>query len=396
MTTGTVLVINSGSSSIKYQLLVPGTGEVLAVGLVERIGEATGRIRHEHAGEQTELTEPVPDHAVGLRRVIDLFATEGPDLAEARVVAVGHRVVQGGKTYGEAVLIDDSVITRIEELIPLAPLHNAPNLRGIEVARELMPDVPHVAVFDTAFFHNLPDAAATYALNREVAERYSVRRYGAHGTSHQYVSRTAADVVGRPLAELKQIVLHIGNGASASAVDGGRAVDTSMGMTPLEGLVMGTRTGDIDPAIIFHLRRVAGFNVDEIDDLFNRRSGLKGLAGESDLREIHRLIAAGDPNARLALDVYTHRLRKYVGSYAAVLGGLDVLTFTAGVGENDAVVRAEACAGLEFLGVEIDPARNAVRSKEARVISTDGSRVTVLVVPTDEEREISRQAIALL
>ena len=392
----TVLVINSGSSSIKYQLIEPEEGTVVASGLVERIGEDTARLRHNHRGEATELTEPIPDHGAGLRRVLELFAQVGPDLGAAGIVAVGHRVVQGGARYSGPVLVDEQVLADIEELIPLAPLHNPPNLRGIEVARELLPEVPHAVVFDTAFFSDLPDAAATYALDREVAEKYRIRRYGAHGTSHQYVSQTAAEVVGRPVAELRQIVLHLGNGASASAVAGGRAVDTSMGMTPLEGLVMGTRTGDIDPAVIFHLRRNAGYDVDEIDDLFNRRSGLKGLAGHNDLREIHRLIAEGDAAARLALDVYTHRLRKYIGSYAAVLGGLDVLTFTAGVGENDDVVRAEACAGLEFLGVELDPGRNAGRASEAKVISTDSSPVTVLVVPTNEELEISRQTLALL
>ncbi len=392
----TVLVINSGSSSIKYQLIEPNAGVVVASGLVERIGEEAARLRHTFEGQDTTLTEPVADHGTGLRRVLELFGSVGPDLHAAGIVAVGHRVVQGGRRYSSAVLVDDAVMADIDELSPLAPLHNPPNLRGIEVARELLPDVPHVAVFDTAFFSDLPDAAATYALDRQVAEKYRVRRYGAHGTSHEYVSRTAAIVTGRPLTELRQIVLHLGNGASASAVSGGRAVDTSMGMTPLEGLVMGTRTGDMDPAIIFHLRRNAGMDVDEIDDLVNRRSGLKGLAGANDMREIHRLIEAGDARARLALDVYTHRLRKYIGSYAAALGGLDVLSFTAGVGENDAVVRAEACAGLEFLGIEIDPERNTGRVTRPTVISTDSARVTVLVVPTNEELEIAQQALSLL
>ncbi|MEE6274258.1 acetate/propionate family kinase [Georgenia wangjunii] len=392
----TVLVINSGSSSIKYQLVDPESGTALASGLVERIGERTGRLRHTHAGTVTVREDPVPDHGAGLRVVLDLFASVGPHLGEAGVVAVGHRVVQGGARYDGPVRIDDGVEATIAELAPLAPLHNPPNLRGIEVARELLPDVPHVAVFDTAFFRGLPDAAATYALDVEVARKHRVRRYGAHGTSHQYVSRTVAEVLGRPLGELKQIVLHLGNGASASAVDRGRAVDTSMGMTPLEGLVMGTRTGDIDPAIIFHLHRNAGMSIDEIDDLLNRRSGLKGLAGHNDLREVHQLIAGGDAGARLALEVYTHRLRKYVGSYAAVMGGLDVVTFTAGVGENDETVRAGALAGLEFLGIELDPVRNAGPKKSPTVVSRDRSRVTVMVVPTNEELEIARQVVSLL
>ncbi len=392
----TVLVINSGSSSIKYQLIEPEAGVVVASGLVERIGEEAGHLRHTFEGQDTTLTEPIADHGDGLRRVLELFGTIGPDLRQAGIVAVGHRVVQGGRRYSSAVLVDDHVMADIDELSPLAPLHNPPNLRGIEVARELLPDVPHVAVFDTAFFSDLPDSAATYALDREVAEKYRVRRYGAHGTSHEYVSRTAAIVTGRPLAELRQVVLHLGNGASASAVSGGRAMDTSMGMTPLEGLVMGTRTGDIDPAVIFHLSRNAGMDIDEIDNLFNRRSGMKGLAGKNDMREIHRLAGAGDRNAQLALDVYTHRLRKYVGAYAAAMGGLDVLSFTAGIGENDDVVRERTVAGLEFLGIELDRERNAARSTEARVISTDASAVTVLVVPTREEQEIARQAVALL
>ncbi|PYG00648.1 acetate kinase [Georgenia satyanarayanai] len=392
----TVLVINSGSSSIKYQLIEPEEGVVVASGLVERIGEAAGLLRHTFEGVDTRLTEPVADHGAGLRRVLELFAEVGPDLGAAGIVAVGHRVVQGGARYSGPALVDEKVLADIEELIPLAPLHNPPNLRGIQVARELLPDVPHVAVFDTAFFSDLPDAAATYALDREVAKRYRVRRYGAHGTSHQYVSRTAATVVGRPLEELRQVVLHLGNGASASAVVGGRAVDTSMGMTPLEGLVMGTRTGDIDPAVIFHLSRNAGFTIDEIDDLFNRRSGLKGLSGQNDMREVHALVADGDAGARLALDVYAHRLRKYVGAYAAVMGGLDVLSFTAGIGENDDIVRAEALRGLEFLGIELDAARNTGRLSEPKVVSTDGSRVTVLVVPTKEEQEIARQTVSLL
>ena len=392
----TVLVINSGSSSIKYQLIEPEQGIVVASGLVERIGEHAGLLRHTFEGIDTRLTEPFSDHGVGLRRVLDLFAEVGPDLTDAGIVAVGHRVVQGGARYSGPALVDDKVLADIEELIPLAPLHNRANLRGIEVARELLPDVPHVAVFDTAFFSDLPDAAATYALDKEIAERYRVRRYGAHGTSHQYVSRTAATIVGRPLEELRQVVLHLGNGASASAVRGGRALDTSMGMTPLEGLVMGTRTGDIDPAVIFHLARNGGFTIDEIDDLFNRRSGVKGLAGQNDMRELHNLVAAGDPDARLALDVYSHRLRKYVGAYAAVLGGLDVVSFTAGIGENDDIVRAESMRGLEFLGIELDLERNAGRIKEPQVISTEDSPVTVLVVPTKEEQEIARQAVSLL
>ena len=339
MSRHTVLVINSGSSSLKYQLVDPETGEALATGLVERIGEPTGAFKHTHGDETVTYDDAIADHAVALAKVIATCHEVGPDLAESGIVAVGHRVVQGGKYFDRATIVDETVEARIEELIPLGPLHNPASLTGLRVARELLPDVPHVVVFDTAFFQGLPDAAATYALDREVAEKYSIRRYGAHGTSHQYVSQQVSEILGRD--DLKQIVLHLGNGASASAVVAGHAVDTSMGLTPLEGLVMGTRTGDIDPAAVFHLARVGGYSVDEIDTIFNKKSGLKGLAGENDMRGVRERADAGDPVARAALDVYVHRLKKYVGAYAAIMGGLDALTFTAGIGENNGALRAE-------------------------------------------------------
>lgn len=391
-----VLVLNSGSSSLKYQLVDAGSGDALASGIVERVGEAASGVRHEVQGVRTERTLAVADHAAALEVVLRLFDELGPPLADAGIVAVGHRVVHGGTRFTEAVLIDDRVEQDVLELSPLAPLHNPANLTGIRVGRRLLPDVPHVAVFDTAFFATLPDAAATYALDAEVARTHQVRRYGAHGTSHRYVSREVASFLGRDVAELNQIVLHLGNGASASAVRGGGAIDTSMGLTPLEGLVMGTRTGDIDPAVVFHLHRNAGMSVDEIDDLLNRRSGVKGLAGVSDMRELRALVDAGDEAARLALDVYLLRLRKYVGAYHAELGRLDVITFTAGIGENDGAIRAGALAGLEGWGIEVDAERNAIRSSQPRVISPDGARVTVLVVPTNEELEITRQALAAI
>lgn len=392
---GTVLVLNSGSSSLKYQLIDPGDGTRLAVGLVDRIGEASSTIEHEAGGTATERHASVGSHQEALRTVIGLFDEVGPRLADAHVVAVGHRVVMGGRDFAGPVLVDDDVLATIERLSPLAPLHNPANLAGIEVARELLPDIPHVAVFDTAFFHDLPAAAATYALDRDVAERHGIRRYGFHGTSHQYVSRAAADFLGRDPADLRQIVLHLGNGASASAIAGGRPVDTSMGLTPLEGLVMGTRTGDIDPAVVVHLARAAGMAIDEIDALLNRRSGMRGLTGHNDMREVHRLAAEGDEAARLGLDVYVHRLKKYVGAYTAVLGGLDVLAFTAGVGENDAEVRSRVATGLDVLGIRVDAERNAVRSDEARRISPNGNPVEVLVVPTDEEMAIALEAVSL-
>lgn len=371
-----VLVVNSGSSSLKYQLVEPETGASITSGRVERIGEPGG----------------VSDHGAALESAL---AELGPAAREG-LVAVGHRVVHGGSSFGAPVVADDDVVAKIHELAPLAPLHNPPNVRGIEVARELLPDVPHVVVFDTAFFHTLPEAAATYAIDTEVAEQYGVRRYGFHGTSHQFVAEAAAELVGRPVGEIDQIVCHLGNGASVSAVQGGRAVETSMGLTPLEGLVMGTRSGDIDAGIVFHLARTAGMGVDDLDVLLNRRSGLKGLSGVNDFRELHELIESGSAAARLALDVYLHRLRKYVGAYIAVLGGVDVITFTAGVGENDATVRDGALAGLERLGISVDPARNEAASREPRVISPEGSPVTVAVVPTNEELAIARHAMAVL
>ncbi|OBG51756.1 acetate kinase [Mycolicibacterium fortuitum] len=374
----TVLVINSGSSSLKYAVVKPASGEFLADGIIEQIGSAQ-----------------VPDHDAALRAAFDELAGLGLHLDTLGLVAVGHRVVHGGKAFYCPTLIDSELIGKLEELSPLAPLHNPPAILGIEVARKLLPDLPHVAVFDTAFFHNLPAAAATYAIDREVAERWDIRRYGFHGTSHEYVSQQAAAFLDRPYESLNQIVLHLGNGASASAIAGGRPVDTSMGMTPMEGLVMGTRSGDIDPGIILFLRRAAGMDVEDIDTMLNRESGVRGLGGENDFRKLRACIESGDENARLAYDVYIHRLRKYVGAYLAVLGRTDVISFTAGVGENDAAVRRDALAGLTALGIEIDEELNASPSREARRISTSESPVTVLVVPTNEELAIAQACAAL-
>ncbi|KQU37226.1 acetate kinase [Rhodococcus sp. Leaf233] len=384
-----ILVVNSGSSSVKFQLVDPDSGESLASGLVERIGESDGRVELDHRGESAERTQHIEDHGDGLALAFEMLADAGIELG-SDVTAVGHRVVHGGTVFYRPTIIDDAVVQQISDLSSLAPLHNPPNVLGIEVARKQLPDVPHVAVFDTAFFHSLPDAAATYAIDATVAAEHDIRRYGFHGTSHHYVSDQVSQFLGRDLADLNQIVLHLGNGASASAVSGGKAVDTSMGLTPLEGLVMGTRSGDIDPGVIMHLRRSAGMSVDDIDALLNRRSGLIGLSGVNDFRQLQQRIDDDDASARLAYDVYIHRLRKYIGAYMLGLGRLDVITFTAGVGENASAVRADALANLEGFGIEIDPERNAVRSKQARVISTDSSTVTVLVVPTNEELAIAR------
>nr|WP_143762194.1 acetate kinase [Isoptericola variabilis] len=390
---GSVLVLNSGSSSLKYQLVNPVGGEAIAAGIVERIGESSGSVRHTYAGNTTERELEVPNHAAALRLALGLFDEIGPRLADAGIHAVGHRVVHGGERFSRPVVIDDDVVAAIHELVPLAPLHNPANVQGIEVARELLADVPHVAVFDTAFFQALPPAAYTYAIDRDVARAHGVRRYGFHGTSHQYVAGKVARVLGRRVQDLNTIVLHLGNGASASAVRGGVPVDTSMGLTPLEGLVMGTRSGDVDPAVVFHLARNAGMSIDELDTLLNKRSGVKGLSGENDMRQLRRLVEEGDEDASLAFDVYVHRLKKYVGAYLAVLGRVDVVAFTAGVGENDARVRAAVCSGLEGLGIAVDEERNAARAGEPRIISPDWATTLVMVVPTMEELAIARQCV---
>ncbi|MFY1633891.1 acetate/propionate family kinase [Solwaraspora sp. WMMB335] len=366
-----ILVLNCGSSSLKYQLF--DGDRVVTRGIVERIGEPDGG---------------PADHAAALRLVagrVDLAGLAG----------VGHRVVHGGVRFAEPTLVTDQVVDEIERLVPLAPLHNPANLTGIAQARRLLPAVPQVAVFDTAFHQTLPPEQATYAIDADSAARYGIRRYGFHGTSHAYVSRRTAAVLGLELAEVNTITLHLGNGASACAVAGGRSVATSMGLSPLEGLVMGTRSGDLDPAIVFHLERVAGWSTAEVDRLLNQRSGLVGLCGAGDMREVLRRRDDGDPAARLAFDVYCARIRFYVGGYYALLGRVDAIVFTAGVGENAAAVRAGALDGLGQLGVLVDPARNGGGSGE-RLISPDGTPVGVWVIPTDEEYEIASQTRAVL
>ena len=379
-----VLVINCGSSSLKFKLLEPDSGVARASGNVEQIGEGSG-------------PSSVPDHEAALQRAFDMLADDGVDIQNCGLVAVGHRVVHGGNEFCQPTLLDDTIIAALKGLSELAPLHNPPALTGIEVARRLLPNVPHVAVFDTAFFHDMPPAASTYAIDSALAERWQIRRYGFHGTSHRYVSEQAAAFLGRPRASLKQIVLHLGNGASASAIAGTRPIDTSMGLTPLEGLVMGTRSGDIDPGVISYLWRTAKMGVDEIESMLNYESGVLGLAGERDFRRLRAMIESGDSEAQLAYSVFVHRLRKYIGAYLAVLGHTDVISFTAGIGENDPAVRRDAVAGLEALGIVLDQRRNlsAGNGQIAR-ISKDDSPITVLVVPTNEELAIARDCVSLL
>ncbi|MDQ0642440.1 acetate/propionate family kinase [Microbacterium murale] len=404
-----VLVINSGSSSLKYSLIDMDREVPLGEGLIERIGQDVSAISHTarrvnddgaaapavlDVTKKSERT--IADHDQAFAVMLEQFETHGPVLSEHPPVAVGHRVVHGGARFFAPTLVTDAVEQSIGELEVLAPLHNPANLAGIRAARAAFHDVPHVAVFDTAFHQTLKPAAYTYAIDAAFAEKHRIRRYGFHGTSHKYVSEEAAGFLGRDLASLRQLVFHLGNGASVTAIEGGRSVETSMGFTPLEGLVMGTRSGDLDPAVLVHIARVAGYSTDEIDTLLNTRSGLKGLAGRSDMRDILAGVEADDEAATLAFDVYIHRLRAYAGAYIAQLGGVDVISFTAGVGENSARVRAESLATFGFLGIEIDQARNEARSHGIRRISTDASSVAVLVVPTDEELEIARQTLSLV
>ncbi|WP_447040076.1 acetate kinase [Streptomyces sp. DSM 118878] len=400
MTSTRVLVLNSGSSSVKYQLLDMRDRSRLAVGLVERIGEASSRLRHtplaDGGSEPREREEPMADHEAALKAVAAELSADGLGLDSPELAAIGHRVVHGGLRFTEPTVVTDEVLTEIQRLVPVAPLHNPANITGIRTARALRPDLPQVAVFDTAFHTTMPESAARYAMDVATADQHRVRRYGFHGTSHAYVSRATAELLGKAPEDVNVIVLHLGNGASASAVRGGRCVDTSMGLTPLEGLVMGTRSGDMDPAVIFHLARVGGMGIDEIDDLLNKKSGLVGLCGDNDMREIRRRIDEGDREAALAFDIYIHRLKKYIGAYYAVLGRVDAVVFTAGVGENAAPVREAAVAGLEELGLAVDGELNSVRSDEARLISPEYARVAVAVVPTDEELEIANQTYALV
>ena len=373
-----VLVVNSGSSTLKYQLIDPETGDAAARGLVDRIGQPAAE-----GGE-------VADHAAAVELMLDQLRAGGVDLAD--LVAVGHRVVHGGAEFREPVVVDDEVEAAIERMVPLAPLHNPAGLLGIRIMRRLLPEVPQVAVFDTAFHATMPPEAYTYAIPVALAEANGIRRYGFHGTSYQYVTRRAAKFLGIPENEVNLIVAHLGNGASITAIRGGRSVDTSMGMTPLEGLVMGTRSGDIDPGIIFHLVNAAGMSVDQVDRTLNKESGMAGLAGEQDLRTVHDLADGGDPAARLALDVYAYRIRFYIGAYLAVVPNVNALVFTAGIGENDAALRAAVCRPLTHMGLHLDEAANASETREARAVDDGSGFPRILVIPTNEEAEIARQA----
>lgn len=396
-----ILVINTGSSSIKYQLFDMSEREVLAAGLLERIGEAGSRLVHKSRGDDGLFEEQVEeatvaDHRQGMKRIAAVL-DDSPFLENARSLqGIGHRVVHGGEEFREPTLIDDHVLSVVRKQFPLAPLHNPANVIGIEEARAEFAGVRQVAVFDTAFHHTLPPQAFHYAVPRTLYERFHVRRYGFHGTSHAFVVKGAAELLNRPLSELNLVSLHLGNGASAAAVSGGKCIDTSMGMTPLEGLVMGTRCGDIDPALIFYFADELGMSIDEIDTMLNKDSGMKGVCGVNDMREVLARAASGDERAQLAVDIYTYRIKKYIGAYAVALGRLDGLIFTAGIGENSAEIRRRSCHGLEQIGIEIDAEKNEAGGSGPREIQSPSSNVKVLVVPTNEELEIAEQTVACL
>jgi len=396
-----ILVLNSGSSSLKFQLFdLPGL-TVMASGLIEQIGDEQSHARltyfNSKGSEQTlQQTEPVTEHRQALMVMADLLRESGAMTDVDELAGIGHRVVHGGESFHQPVLIDDTVIAAIDELIPLAPLHNPANLVGIRVAREHAPATPQVAVFDTAFHQSIPEHSYLYGLPFNLYETQKVRRYGFHGTSHAFVAKQAADHLGKTIDELNIVTLHLGNGASAAAIQGGKSVDTSMGMTPLEGLIMGTRSGDLDPAILFYLARETGMNINELDNLLNKESGLKGICGENDMRTITELAEQGDDRARLALTMFCYRLKKYIGAYIAALGGVDCIVFTGGIGENSAVVRQMSCQGLERLGIILDTEKNSIRGDNILEIQAVESSVQILVVPTDEELEIASQTLQVI
>ncbi|WP_292660433.1 acetate kinase [Nitratifractor sp.] len=391
-----ILVLNSGSSSLKFKLYEMPSKKVLAQGLVERIGEERSLIHLRYDGPTYESSEPVHDHRHALEILEKIFPRFGILPSFKELGGVGHRVVHGGESFTAPTLIDATVRSAIKALIPLAPLHNPANLMGIDAFTALAPETPQVAVFDTAFHQSMPPEAFRYALPQSWYTQRQVRRYGFHGTSHYYVSRELAKHLGKGDSGADCITLHLGNGASACAVRGGQSVETSMGLTPLEGLVMGTRSGDIDPAIVFYMQENGGLSSEEVDKALNKASGLLGLAGSNDMRSIQEKMNAGDAAAKLAFDVFVHRLVKYVGAYAAVLGRLDALVFTGGIGEHSAPVRRAVCERLGILGIALDPAANEAERSDARAIHAQGSAVDVWVIPTDEEGVIAEETYRLV
>lgn len=393
------LTVNCGSSSLKYQLFDMETESVVAKGLVDRIGTDGANLKHESVGVgKITIRSGIPNHAVAVQDMMQALSDGeyGAVKSVDDIAAIGHRVVHGGEKFHDSVVIDGAVTAAIQECIRFAPLHNPLNLMGIEACTKLCPHVPQVAVFDTAFHQTMPKYVYLYAIPYEYYEHYGVRRYGFHGTSHQYVANRAAQILGKPLKDLKMITAHLGNGCSITAVQHGKSQETSMGLTPLNGLMMGQRSGDIDPAIIPFMAEMEKTNAEGVVSVLNKKSGLLGVSGVShDMRDVEKAMAEGNERAAIAHKMFCHRIKKYIGTYAAGMGGLDVLVFTAGIGENDASVREVACAGMEYIGLELDPKRNAEGPRE-RVISSDKSKVTVLVVPTNEELMIARETRRLV
>jgi acetate kinase len=411
-----ILVLNSGSSSLKFQLFDIQLSDiklfdikacrVLASGLVEQIGESqsVARMEYDIGSPQREYLcrdRPVVDHQQAIEIMVDMLKQSGCMTGLAELAGIGHRVVHGGENFHEPVIIDEQVLTIIEDLIPLAPLHNPANLIGIKVAKQAAPHIPQVAVFDTAFHQTLPEQAYIYGLPYTLYEQHQVRRYGFHGSSHHYVAKRAAAYLGVNSSQLKLISFHLGNGTSAAAILNGKSIDTSMGMTPLEGLLMGTRCGDIDPAIPFYLARETGMSIQQLDDLLNKHSGLKGICSENDMRVIIEQAEKGGARSGLAINIFCYRIKKYIGAYMAALNGADAIIFTGGIGENSSLIRERCCENLQYLGIEIDPQKNCLqkkkrRSNEIMQIQRKSSRVKVLVIPTNEELEIALQTIKLL
>lgn len=395
-----VLVINCGSSSLKYQLINADSEEVLAKGLCERIGIDGGMHTYQpKGGDKIKSDINMPDHTKAVQLVLDALTDEKTGVIKSlsEIDAVGHRIVHGGEKFSKSVIIDDEVLAAIKECNDLAPLHNPANLIGVNSCRELMPNVPMVAVFDTAFHQTMPPKAYLYGIPYEYYRKYKVRRYGFHGTSHEYVAKRTAEFLGKDIKDMKIIVCHLGNGASVSAVSGGKCVDTSMGLTPLEGLIMGTRSGDIDPAIIEFISSKEGLSFNEMNTILNKKSGVLGLSDgvSSDFRDLGEAADKGNEQAKIALETYAYHVAKYIGAYVAAMNGVDAITFTAGVGENNISARAKICGYLNYLGTELDPEKNAVRGEEI-IISKDGAKVPLLVIPTDEEMSIARQTVALV
>ncbi|VAW60165.1 Acetate kinase [hydrothermal vent metagenome] len=400
-----ILVLNSGSSSLKFQLFsasdINADLHTLAFGLIEQIGtsQSTSQLTFINTpGAEKKLRQPLPiiDHRDAIMQMTELLGKSGTLVNNNELTGIGHRVVHGGEAFKQPVIIDDNVIAGIEALIPLAPLHNPASLMGIRMSMEHARQIPQVAVFDTAFHQSIPEHAYLYALPYVLYEQKKIRRYGFHGTSHSYVTQQAARHLNRPIEGLKIISLHLGNGASAAAIRDGKCIDTSMGMTPLEGLIMGTRSGDLDPAILFYLNREAGMNIDDLDSLLNKKSGLKGLCGESDMRAISQAASQGDTRARLALRLFCYRLKKYIGAYIAALGGVDCIIFTGGIGENSAIVRQMCCEDMQWAGLEINTQQNSKQQQDILEIQTNNSQIKVIVIPTNEEYEIARQTLQLI